>query len=1145
MSLVATQAPPVKIPRTPENPSATVSNAHGVVASPPPVSSSSAPVLTINLTVSSKASFGRLGLATARGPDHCLLDLTPGGCVRTGCDVMPASGSGVWSRRRDEITFDRLHKFWEDLPPHARQELLKLDKSTLIEDARKNSYCSRCNGLLLDCFSQIALYGKSLQQEASDIDLSRQTAESRVKQVEQDEAQNPSVHPWGGLSTTKDDILTLVNCFIKAKSLDVLQNVFDNALVRERDRKMCYPDACGAGGRGYGTREMCALHTARPSCDALVDFWSALSEETRSSLLRMREEDFIEKLTCRFNKKKFCRDCRRNVTREFKELKELKRMRRERRCNCWFCVDNGFQCEVFEDGIIVDWRQCLSEAEGPFDHFEWAVGTNEGESDILDFEDVGMNARVHRTGINLVEFENYFITLRAWRSDGRCTQYCVKAHVLKGKSCVHLHHTLVVSAGFVTITDVESMQSFFERAEKAEEEDEDVAMNRDGNDLDGDGSHAQKHAKSPELAREFLLDSAAVIFKEKVVKAFRDSTVKENAKSVFVSLALKLLEERVHVACKELIILEKQNKLLEEEEKEMCEKQERKMKRRSKEKEKKHRQKQRLKEKGKDTGAKLFESKSPALSDSSPSTNHESTNCTPDSRDSAKAKVVDLHSPGRFIDQSSCRENKVEHSNGVTELSPMDCSDCCSTSEQSESSKRSPRLWKDSPQDQPCWCDGSEDEPGRIGDSQWQLIERKRSSARSCSLTVSKGSRISSAQKIAILKQVWEPVYARKKTGLYSTDNAWGSVGNVNPLKPVDCDATGCQKLRAGCDEPLHLASENSSNLYISGTHQACGNSQSCQAASSDGTHMVNKQDCYSTPDESFWHDEDLMRKYDSYSSLSSCMGEGDRESSCSSSSVTISSEQNPESSLSDETEGSPYRIESNLDTLPLRTASQSLLEACAWKGFRECRPETTGPTHSDRFGFNAPIQYQQFHHQSMHVPSNSPATLRLHNHYCWASPTNRNFQYVNHRVQYRNVNPYLAHQQCCMHPEPIQKAAASFRAVPPSPPCQDGDKQIVGHPHRKINAERHPSNKLKRLGQKDHQEDNGKTQDDADASFSLFQFSLPIASPVPASFEDDRCGEFSDRTPLAQVCSREQTGVKEYKLFSTKDSGMFSFICR
>lgn len=42
-------------------------------------------------------------------------------------------------------------------------------------------------------------------------------------------------------------------------------------------------------------------------------------------------------------------------------------------------------------------------------------------------------------------------------------------------------------------------------------------IDKDGIELDGDGSRPQKHAKSPELAREFLLDAATVIFKEQVL----------------------------------------------------------------------------------------------------------------------------------------------------------------------------------------------------------------------------------------------------------------------------------------------------------------------------------------------------------------------------------------------------------------------------------------------------------------------------------------------------------------------------------------------------------------------------------------------------------------------------------------------------
>lgn len=91
-----------------------------------------------------------------------------------------------------------------------------------------------------------------------------------------------------------------------------LEQVFDGATGRERERSYLYPDACGgagrgwisqgvsSNGRGHVVRETCALHTARISCDTLVDFWAALGEETRDSLLRLKEEDFIEKLMCRY-----------------------------------------------------------------------------------------------------------------------------------------------------------------------------------------------------------------------------------------------------------------------------------------------------------------------------------------------------------------------------------------------------------------------------------------------------------------------------------------------------------------------------------------------------------------------------------------------------------------------------------------------------------------------------------------------------------------------------------------------------------------------------------------------------------------------------------------------------------------------------
>ncbi|XP_030457867.1 uncharacterized protein LOC115678621 isoform X2 [Syzygium oleosum] len=517
------------------------------------------------------------------------------------------AAKGFWSKQHDDVGYSQLQKFWSELSPQARQKLLRIDKQTLFEQARKNMYCSRCNGLLLEGFLQIVMYGKSFQQEGAVGHLTDNSAASLKTQDEgglsvttrcQEEIQDPSVHPWGGLTTTRDGSLTILDGYLFSKSLKGLQIVFDSARARERERELLYPDACGGGGRGWisqnttnygrghGMRETCALHTARLSCDTLVDFWSALGEETRQSLLRMKEEDFIERL--------MYRDCRRNVIREFKELKELKRMRKEPRCTRCFCAaDTAFQYEVSDDTVHADWHQTFVDSVGLYHHFEWAIGSGEGKSDILEFENVGLSDSVQVTGLDLGGLNACFITLRAWKHDGRSTDISVKAHALKGQQCVHSR--LVVGNGFVTITRGESIRRFFEHAEEAEEEEDDDSMDKDRNDLDGECSRPQKHAKSPELAREFLLDAAIVIFKEQVEKAFREGTARQNAHSIFVCLALKLLEERVHIACKEIITLEKQMKLLEEEEKEKREEEERKERRRTKEREKKLRRKERLK----------------------------------------------------------------------------------------------------------------------------------------------------------------------------------------------------------------------------------------------------------------------------------------------------------------------------------------------------------------------------------------------------------------------------------------------------------------------------------------------------------------------------------------------------------------------
>ncbi|OAE26932.1 hypothetical protein AXG93_4413s1160 [Marchantia polymorpha subsp. ruderalis] len=198
-------------------------------------------------------------------------------------------------------------------------------------------------------------------------------------------------------------------------------------------------------------------------------------------------------------------------------MKELKRSRKEPRCTRWFCAaDTSFRYEVSDSVVQVDWRDCFAgEVGSVYQRFEWALGTSEGKADILGFEDVGLSESIQVEGLDLGNTAACFITIRGWKRDGRCSELSAKAHALKGQSCVH--RRLIVGDGYVSITKGESIQRFFERAEETEEEEDDDSMDKDGNELDGEGSRPQKHAKSPELARDFLLDAATVIFKEQVI----------------------------------------------------------------------------------------------------------------------------------------------------------------------------------------------------------------------------------------------------------------------------------------------------------------------------------------------------------------------------------------------------------------------------------------------------------------------------------------------------------------------------------------------------------------------------------------------------------------------------------------------------
>ena len=71
-----------------------------------------------------------------------------------------------------------------------------------------------------------------------------------------------------------------------------------------------------------------------------------------------------------------------------------------------------------------------------------------------------------------------------------------------------------------------------------------------GDDLD-DGDKV-RHAETPELAQEALVDSVVLIFKSQVEVAFREQTAGHNALLLFVHLVLQMMEEQLLNSSREL-----------------------------------------------------------------------------------------------------------------------------------------------------------------------------------------------------------------------------------------------------------------------------------------------------------------------------------------------------------------------------------------------------------------------------------------------------------------------------------------------------------------------------------------------------------------------------------------------------------------
>ncbi|KAK9805979.1 hypothetical protein WJX73_010583 [Symbiochloris irregularis] len=140
-------------------------------------------------------------------------------------------------------------------------------------------------------------------------------------------------------------------------------------------------------------------------------------------------------------------------------------------------------------------------------------------------------------------------------------------------------HCLRVEAGMVCVDSTGSAAAFFDRAEEVEE-----SKACESAELGDEYDHPDhvRHAETPELAREALIDSIVLIYKSQVEVAFREQTAGHNALLLFVHLTLSMMEQQVLNEYKDLEVRQAEAELLDLVAKEQEEKKPRKAKRKVK-----------------------------------------------------------------------------------------------------------------------------------------------------------------------------------------------------------------------------------------------------------------------------------------------------------------------------------------------------------------------------------------------------------------------------------------------------------------------------------------------------------------------------------------------------------------------------------
>ncbi|RWW36603.1 hypothetical protein BHE74_00058362 [Ensete ventricosum] len=678
-----------------------------------------------------------------------------------------------------------------------------------------------------------------------------------------------------------------------------------------------------------------------------------------------------------------------------------------------------------------------------------------------------------------------------------------------------------------------------------------------------------------------------------VEKAFREGTARQNAHCTFVCLALELLEERLHVACKEIITLEKQTKLLEEEEKEKRKEEERKERRRTKEREKKLRRKERLKEKGRER--KLIESKSlsaalpESKNKSSPSIYEESI-IIPDSADFVSVTgdisllefpvspdVTDEHSSGRSIniktDDSlqlqSDVDGKLYTKSGLHRFyisnerrDQQDEADISTTCSRGINGLHWPS--RERVQErfdfQCCSCnkmDADNEKNGyhistiRSGREMKTAsrieheLDMPRSSSRnvrynngcyfSDNFVVPKGKYVGDTpgKEIFHTKQVWEPLDTQKKISKSNSDSkiTFRCISKVESSKEICFD-----KGENGCQQSNQF--ESVGNMCSSEHSTSSEKTEYCSNKGIEKNLSPIKINCSYT-----------VRRSSSSDNCFSCISEGD-------SSTSSSSLQNAESSLSSDSEDACQQSCARDASVCNNDSFHEYLDQFSDKKIvtNRGRSKNVQDSNNGQFGFVVPPPPNcmlPMQNHSIHVPVISSPMIGYHTQHIssWvASPCNG-------FMPYPQANHYLAPSLGYGLPtNRLSDLSMHYNIVQPlNVPVFDARKEFLYQTGSQRFLERSFSDR--HLPSKQSAEQNGSAEcctksQNGSSSFSLFHFGGPMAGTndefirkLP-SLEDETTGGFVSNltTTHAQPCSKEEIKVEEYCLFSSRNSTRFSF---